>query len=60
MTEKTYGFNNGRQKNVVCNLSVKLSSFHSADLRTRFARAANFPLLTCYVNKYYVCCTTGT
>jgi hypothetical protein len=42
-------------------LISKVSFFYSADLRTRFARAANFPshkksitLLTCCKNNYYL------
>jgi hypothetical protein len=45
MNEKTFAFNNRRQKNFVCNSLVKylFIFFFSSDLRTRFARATNFP-----------------
>jgi hypothetical protein len=57
--KKTCAFKNGRQTNFVGNSLVKYF-FYSADMCTRFARAANFPsrknsitLLTCYINNYF-------
>jgi hypothetical protein len=59
MNEKTYAFNQRTPENVCKQLVSKVSFFYSADLRTRSARAANFPsrkksitLLTCYINNY--------
>jgi hypothetical protein len=52
----------GRQKKCCMQLVSKVCFFYSADLRTRFARVANFPsrkksitLLTCYINNYFRC-----
>jgi hypothetical protein len=51
MNEKIGAFNNRRQKMFVCNSLVKyFFFFYSADLRTRFARAAD---LTSRKKKYY-------